>query len=188
MVRRHSDGYTESLTIPAIHTEHRMHCPMLLLAAVLPLLACSTTCAWQLVTEEDPPYNMRQNGRVVGISTDKLLEAFQRAGVQPDINIMPWVRAHQSALTHSNHCVFSTARNEVDFWASTQARASRLLAADNLTSLIVPALSFGRSQLYLLSSFRFGRHGTPAQAIRNTGRIRYRAREVRQCSQCFQYG
>ncbi|WP_162256852.1 substrate-binding periplasmic protein [Noviherbaspirillum sp. Root189] len=202
-----------------------MHCRMpLLLAAVLQLLGCSAACAWQLVTEENPPYNMRQDGRVVGISTDKLLEAFQRVGVKPDIQIMPWARAYQSALTRSNHCVFSTARNtdreplfkwigpiaeaewvlyktadaavparlddvrgqviggyledvitkwllaqgyhveaatsdavnprkliagRIDFWASTPARASRFLAAGNLASAIVPALSFGRSQLYL---------------------------------------
>jgi polar amino acid transport system substrate-binding protein len=202
-----------------------MHRPMpLLLAAMLSLLACSTAGAWQLLTEEDPPYNMSQEGRVVGISTDKLLEAFRRVGVTPGINIMPWARAYQSALTRSNHCVFSTARNadreplfkwigpiaetewilymragtapparlddvhdrviggylqdaitdwllaqgyqvdaatsdavnprkliarRIDFWASTQARASIFLAADNLTEVIVPALSFGHSQLYL---------------------------------------
>lgn len=72
-----------------------MHCFMPLLAAALPLFVCSAACAWQLVTAEDAPHNMRQNGRMVGISTDKLLEAFQRVGVEPDINIMPWARAYQ---------------------------------------------------------------------------------------------
>lgn len=74
------------------------------------LLACAAAHALELVTEDDPPYNMLRNGKVVGIATEKLEKAFKRAGMRNHIELMPWARAYQSALTRRGYCAFSAAR------------------------------------------------------------------------------
>lgn len=79
-------------------------------------LALAATCfgahALQLVTEDDPPHNMIKDGKIIGIASDKLEEAFKRAGMTRRVEMMPWARAYQSALTQSDHCVFSAARTK----------------------------------------------------------------------------
>ncbi|HXA48099.1 MAG TPA: transporter substrate-binding domain-containing protein [Burkholderiaceae bacterium] len=80
----------------------------LLLCAIL--LFNPSAHAVELVTEDGPPYNIYQNGKITGISTDKLTEAFNRVGEPLHIQVMPWARAYQSALTLPNYCVYSTAR------------------------------------------------------------------------------
>lgn len=80
--------------------------------SILPALlcACLSANALELLTEDDPPHNMLKNGTVVGISTEKLEEAFKRIGVTSSITLVPWARAYQSALTQPGHCAFSAAR------------------------------------------------------------------------------
>ena len=81
--------------------------PLLLL-----VLMFATLRAWSvdLLTEEDPPNNMKRDGRIVGDATDKLEEAFKRVNAASHIDMMPWSRAYQSALNSADACVFSTAR------------------------------------------------------------------------------
>jgi polar amino acid transport system substrate-binding protein len=75
------------------------------------LLSLSLTAqAIQLVTEDDPPHNMLKNGKVVGIATEKVEEAFRRTKLAPRIELMPWARAYQFALSQRDYCVFSAAR------------------------------------------------------------------------------
>jgi polar amino acid transport system substrate-binding protein len=67
--------------------------------------------AIELVTEDDPPHNMlNKDGKLVGAATEKLEEAFRRAGVPEHATLMPWARAYQSALSTPDVCVFSAAR------------------------------------------------------------------------------
>ena len=63
-----------------------------------------------LVTEESPPNNMLVDGKIVGISTDKIAEIMKRANIAYHIEILPWARAYQTALTSTHACVFSTTR------------------------------------------------------------------------------
>lgn len=81
-----------------------------LFAAALLALTSAGAAALQLVTEDNPPHNMLRGGKVVGLSTEKLREAFRRAGIAQQIELMPWARAYQSALTQEDYCVFSAAR------------------------------------------------------------------------------
>lgn len=64
----------------------------------------------ELLTEDDAPHNMMKNGQLVGIATEKLNEAFKRANVSQHMELVPWARAYQSALTQTNYCAFSAAR------------------------------------------------------------------------------
>lgn len=196
-----------------------------LAACALAMLLSFSAPALELVTEDDPPHNMMKDGKVVGIATDKLREAFKRINAPARIELMPWARAYQSALEQPDFCVFSAARtapreplfkwvgplaamdwvlytradhpakvskledikNDViggylqdvisvwlasqgyrvetvpndalnpkkllsgrfNYWASSRPRASSLLAKDKLEALIVPALTFGHTDLYL---------------------------------------
>jgi|GEM_PF-2559898 len=83
---------------------------MRFLAGVLFSMACLAAHALELVTEDDPPHNMLRNGKVVGVATEKLEEAFRRSGIAEHIELMPWARAYQSALHRAGYCVFSAAR------------------------------------------------------------------------------
>jgi polar amino acid transport system substrate-binding protein len=76
------------------------------------LLCCAADVrAFELVTEDDPPHNMLgDDGKLVGVATEKLEEAFRRAGLSEHAALMPWARAYQSALESADVCVFSTAR------------------------------------------------------------------------------
>ena len=76
------------------------------------LFCCAIeACAIELVTEDDPPHNMlNKDGKLVGVATEKLEEAFRRAGVPEQANLMPWARAYQSALSSADVCVFSAGR------------------------------------------------------------------------------
>ena len=70
----------------------------------------ATVGSQELVTEDSPPMNMMQDGKIVGISTEKLVEAFRRSGRKPHLQIMPWSRAYQQTLDNPNYCAYSTAR------------------------------------------------------------------------------
>lgn len=63
-----------------------------------------------ITTELLAPSSMVQEGRVVGIATDKVREAMRRAGIAYDIELLPWKRAYHAALTRPDACVYSTTR------------------------------------------------------------------------------
>lgn len=86
-----------------------MHYLRFIISSLL-LLTCATASGLELIAEDDPPHNMLVDGKIVGISTEKLEEAFKRIGARAHISLMPWARAYQAALTRPDHCVFSTAR------------------------------------------------------------------------------
>jgi polar amino acid transport system substrate-binding protein len=79
---------------------------------LLLILMSASLRAWSidLVTEDDPPLNMKQDGRIVGESTEKLEEAFKRINAASHMEVLPWSRAYQLAQNNADTCVFSTAR------------------------------------------------------------------------------
>jgi len=62
----------------------------------------------RLVTEEYPPFNMIYQGEITGMATDLLKAAFEKAGVTYTLEVLPWARAYNVALTTANTCVYST--------------------------------------------------------------------------------
>ncbi|MBI3284113.1 MAG: transporter substrate-binding domain-containing protein [Burkholderiales bacterium] len=72
--------------------------------------AAAAAYALELLTEDDAPHNMLQNGKIAGSAADKLELAFRRAGVAQHMELVPWARAYRSALTQEGYCAFSTAR------------------------------------------------------------------------------
>lgn len=66
-----------------------------------------------LLTEDFPPYNMSDaKGAVGGLSTEVVREMFARAGVLYHLDLVPWMRAFNTALLNTNSCVYSTTRTD----------------------------------------------------------------------------
>ncbi|MES2263881.1 MAG: ABC transporter substrate-binding protein [Pseudomonadota bacterium] len=84
----------------------------LLLLLLAPLPAHGASLSLSLVTAHDPPHNMQIEGRVIGLSTEKVEEAFRRSAIGYTLTFTPWPRAYQSALTIPEHCAFSMARTK----------------------------------------------------------------------------
>ena len=62
----------------------------------------------RITTEEGPPFNMMEGGKIVGSNT-KIVEAmFAKAGVPYKIELMDWTPAYEAALNNKNTCVYST--------------------------------------------------------------------------------
>ena len=85
----------------------------LLMWGVLMFLAASAYAAeppLRIVTEELPPYNMTQNGRVTGMSTEVVQAVLKEVGMDAPIQPMPWARAYELALNESNVLIYSIVR------------------------------------------------------------------------------
>ena len=81
-------------------------CLSLLIAAV-PAVAGSITA----VTEEMPPFNYTEDGRITGFSTEIVKEVFRRADIQAEFRVYPWKRAYEIALKQPNTLIYSIGRN-----------------------------------------------------------------------------
>jgi polar amino acid transport system substrate-binding protein len=64
------------------------------------------------LTEENPPFNYSENGKIVGSVTEIVQQISTRAGHPAAIEIMPWDDAFVRAQAERNTCVFATARLE----------------------------------------------------------------------------
>ena len=113
-------------------------------AAPVPSAATPARPYLAITTEPSAPSSMLDRGRVVGIATDKVREAMDRAGVDYSIEMLPWKRAYQAALQRPNGCVYSTTRTpereplfkwvgptDIAEWV-LMGRADRKLKIDNL--------------------------------------------------------
>ncbi|KQQ87601.1 ABC transporter substrate-binding protein [Massilia sp. Leaf139] len=67
--------------------------------------------ALYITTEAAAPSSMEDGeGRVVGISTDKVRAALARVGQPYTIELLPWKRAYAAARERPDACVYSTTR------------------------------------------------------------------------------
>ena len=65
----------------------------------------------RIVTEELPPLNYTEDGKVTGLSTEIVRELKRHLGVPRPIEVMPWSRAYRLAQEHANIALFSTVRS-----------------------------------------------------------------------------
>jgi len=76
------------------------------------VLATSGAHALTLVTEENPPFNYTEQGKVMGLSTEIVTELGKRSGVPLQIKSMAWEDAYVAAQRDKETCIYSTARLE----------------------------------------------------------------------------
>ena len=65
----------------------------------------------QVVTEEYPPFNYSEDGKVVGFCTDVVEEILKRAKVEYSIHSYPWAKSYKIAQTQPNVLIYSIGRN-----------------------------------------------------------------------------
>ncbi len=63
-----------------------------------------------ITTESSAPSSMMEGGRVTGFATEKVRVLLERAGIDYDIELLPWKRAYVIAQTQADACVYSTTR------------------------------------------------------------------------------
>ena len=104
----------------------------LLLAICILIISSAANCqsvkSLTLYTEDLPPYNMIENGQVVGISSDIIAAALNRIQVGFTPRLVAWPRAYHEAQTDRKSCVYSTVRTpereEMFQWAGPIGRDS----------------------------------------------------------------
>lgn len=73
-------------------------------------LAAPAAHALTLVTEENPPFNYTEQGKVVGLSTEIVAELGKRSAIPLQIQSMPWEQAYTAVQRDKETCIYSTAR------------------------------------------------------------------------------
>jgi polar amino acid transport system substrate-binding protein len=89
---------------------------MTILVAVTPCLADDQSISAKdiaYLTEQFPPYNYQENGKLQGISVDLLKKMWEKMNVSlngSNIKLLSWTEGYQRTLNESNSVLFSTAR------------------------------------------------------------------------------
>jgi len=79
--------------------------------AAAPAQAAQRAGALYITTESAAPSSMEDgDGQVIGISTDKVRAALDRAGLAYSIDLLPWKRAYAAARERPDACVYATTR------------------------------------------------------------------------------
>jgi polar amino acid transport system substrate-binding protein len=82
----------------------RLPIALLIAAFALPVSALT------LLTEENPPFNYTENGKLTGLVTELVEETARRASVPYTLEVLPWNRAYGRAQAERDTCLFATAR------------------------------------------------------------------------------
>jgi polar amino acid transport system substrate-binding protein len=63
-----------------------------------------------LVTENLPPYQMLEAGKITGFATEIITQAMEEANIDYQIKMYPWSRSYNYAQKKQNACIYSIAR------------------------------------------------------------------------------
>jgi len=75
-------------------------------------LAAAPAAALTLLTEENPPFNYTEKGKLIGAATEIVLDMATRASIPVKTDVLPWDKAYVRAQGERDTCLFSTARLE----------------------------------------------------------------------------
>ncbi|MCG8619470.1 MAG: ABC transporter substrate-binding protein [Desulfobacterales bacterium] len=67
---------------------------------------------FSIMTEEYPPFNYTENGKLTGLSSEVMTELLNRLGHENNIKVLPWARAYNLTQTKEGMILFSTTRTE----------------------------------------------------------------------------
>ena len=85
-----------------------------LMFAVMMILSAESVSALEIkvVTENIPPLNYEENGKIVGISTEIVRAVLEKAGIAVNITVYPWARAYSMASEQENVLIYSIAKTQ----------------------------------------------------------------------------
>jgi polar amino acid transport system substrate-binding protein len=96
---------------PRMPNCHSARIHIFLFAAIVGACLITPASALEINTEENIPFTyLDSQQRITGISTDIVLEMGRRANIPMTLQMIPWARAFQSALSLPNNCVYSAVR------------------------------------------------------------------------------
>lgn len=81
------------------------------LLATFILIAIPAKAELRFITTEEPPTNYIENGKLVGITTDIVVELQKRLNINAPIDVIPWARAYRIAKTQPNVLVFTAGKS-----------------------------------------------------------------------------
>lgn len=84
----------------------------LALIAIAALAGAAPAATLTFLTEENPPFNYTENGKVTGAVTEIVRQISTRSGQPAAIEMLPWDTAFVRAQGEKNTCLFATAREE----------------------------------------------------------------------------
>ena len=74
------------------------------------LITGLTAQEFHIMTEEFPPYNHTQKGKLKGISVEIMFEILKRLELPNNIEVLPWTDAYDRVKNQDNQILFSTTR------------------------------------------------------------------------------
>jgi len=97
--------------------KHFVSATCFLLFCLLPFspVSAQTVDDLILMTENFPPYNFEENGRLQGVFVDVMVLMLERLDsrlTRKEIRLLPWASAYNKALTRKNTVLFSMIRTE----------------------------------------------------------------------------
>ena len=89
------------------------HCVRWSIRLGLLLSAASLASAQTLkvLTEEFPPYNYTDNGKITGFCTEVMRAVLRETRLQGEFQSLPWARAYETAQSTDSVLIYSIARN-----------------------------------------------------------------------------
>jgi len=93
-------------------TNSRSTLALTLLVAGILAAAPADALTLTLFTEESPPFNYMEKGKLVGAATEIVLDMATRASIPVKTDVLPWDKAYVRAQGERDTCLFSTARLE----------------------------------------------------------------------------
>jgi polar amino acid transport system substrate-binding protein len=91
-------------------------CTSLVIAVVVALFLSGVNVGlaadFKIMTEEYPPYNYTQDGKLTGLSSEVMMELAKRVGHPADVEVLPWARAYGLIQQKDGLILYSMTRTE----------------------------------------------------------------------------
>lgn len=91
---------------------NRMRITVLLTALAACLHAAPAAAVLAFLTDENPPFNYTEKGRLVGVATEIVQAMAARAGLPVKTEVLAWDKAYVRTQGQRDTCLYSTARFE----------------------------------------------------------------------------
>lgn len=72
----------------------------------------SSAAEFKILTEEYPPFNYTEDGKLTGLSSDIVREITKRLGHSSEITVQPWARAYNAIQKEDGIILYSMTRTE----------------------------------------------------------------------------
>lgn len=66
----------------------------------------------KILTEQYPPYNYAEGGKMTGASTEQVEAILKEAGISYTIELLPWARAYALAQSQPATCLYTTGHSD----------------------------------------------------------------------------